>query len=29
MSLTDALQRKIDKAAQEGVVYYPLRMLFS
>jgi hypothetical protein len=29
VSLVDALQRKIDKAAQEGVIYYPLAKLFS
>lgn len=29
VSLTDALQRKIDKAGQEGTIYYPLRMLFA
>ncbi len=29
VSLTDALQRKIDKAAQEGVVYFPLFRLFN
>lgn len=29
VSLVDALQRKVDKAAQEGVMYFPLRKLFS
>jgi len=29
VSLIDALQAKIDKAAQEGVIYFPLSKLFS
>ncbi|MBN1569185.1 MAG: restriction endonuclease [Acidobacteria bacterium] len=29
VSLTDALQAKIEKAAQEGTIYYPLAKLFS
>lgn len=29
VNLTDALQAKIEKAAQEGAVYYPLKCLFS
>lgn len=29
VSLIDALQAKIDKAAQEGIIYFPLRNLFT